>query len=241
MKSIVQEASSVAKAIEQGWQKAGCPAQFSIKILELPEKNFFGFTVKSAKVALYFGEEGSTHRERQAAPRAKFSREQREPREQREQREPRERREQQRAPQREQRQEQERYAEQEQRFQSREQREPREQREQREPRERTQAAEGALSHEGRQAKRFEPLWNDDMIGAARHWLKNALKSVDRENVTFTIQPQQFHLKIVLSHPLVEDSEREKQLLASYSALMMETLRKEFKTGFRGHKIVITHA
>ncbi len=54
MKSIVEEASSIMKAIENGWKQADKPKQFSVKILEEPEKNFFGLTVKSAKIAIMF-------------------------------------------------------------------------------------------------------------------------------------------------------------------------------------------
>ena len=54
MKSIIQEASSVMKAIEQGWQKAGKPKEFSLKIFEEPQKNFIGLTIKKAKIGLFF-------------------------------------------------------------------------------------------------------------------------------------------------------------------------------------------
>lgn len=54
MKSIMQEASSIAKAIEQAWMTAGQPAEFTIKVLEEPQKNFIGFTTRSAKIALFF-------------------------------------------------------------------------------------------------------------------------------------------------------------------------------------------
>lgn len=56
MKSIMQEDSSIAKAIEKAWIKAEKPQSFSIKILEEPERNFFGITVKSAKIAFFFDE-----------------------------------------------------------------------------------------------------------------------------------------------------------------------------------------
>ena len=57
MKSLMEEASSIFKAIETAWNRAGKPQEFSIKILEHPEKNFFGLnTVKSAKIALLFNE-----------------------------------------------------------------------------------------------------------------------------------------------------------------------------------------
>lgn len=57
MKSLVEEASSIAKAIEKAWERAGKPQSFSVKVYETPEKNFFGFTKKSAKVGIFFEEE----------------------------------------------------------------------------------------------------------------------------------------------------------------------------------------
>lgn len=56
MKSIIEEASSISKAIENGWIKAGKPKEFSVKIFEEPVKNFFGLTVKSAKIGIFFQE-----------------------------------------------------------------------------------------------------------------------------------------------------------------------------------------
>lgn len=57
MKSIMQEASSVIKALEQAWLGADKPTEFSVKIFEEPKKNFFGMTTKSAKVGIFFQEE----------------------------------------------------------------------------------------------------------------------------------------------------------------------------------------
>jgi len=56
MKSLIEEASSISKAIEKGWLRAGKPRNFSIKIYEESEKNFFGMTTKSAKIAIVFDE-----------------------------------------------------------------------------------------------------------------------------------------------------------------------------------------
>lgn len=64
MKSIICEASSIAKAVEQGWKKAGLPQNFSIKVLEKEEKNFFGFTKKPAKVALFFEDKPELQKKR---------------------------------------------------------------------------------------------------------------------------------------------------------------------------------
>ena len=57
MKSVMEEASTIVKAIESAWERAGKPQEFSIKILEHPETGFLGLkTVKSAKIALFFNE-----------------------------------------------------------------------------------------------------------------------------------------------------------------------------------------
>lgn len=56
MKSIMEEASSIAKAVEKGWNKAGQPKEFSVKIFEEPQKNFIGMTTKPAKIAIIFDE-----------------------------------------------------------------------------------------------------------------------------------------------------------------------------------------
>src|SRR3990167_6782664 len=55
MRSVIQEASSLALAIEQAWEKAGKPKDFSIKIFQEAEKGFFGLKVtRKAKVGLFF-------------------------------------------------------------------------------------------------------------------------------------------------------------------------------------------
>ncbi|HBY05329.1 TPA: hypothetical protein DEG75_00050 [Candidatus Dependentiae bacterium] len=54
MKSLVQEASTIAKAIKQAWETAGKPRDFSVKVLEQPVYNFLGFTKRSAKIAFLF-------------------------------------------------------------------------------------------------------------------------------------------------------------------------------------------
>jgi hypothetical protein len=54
MKSIVEEAASIVKAIEKAWIRAGKPASFQIKILEEPKRNFLGWPTQSAKIGLFF-------------------------------------------------------------------------------------------------------------------------------------------------------------------------------------------
>lgn len=54
MKSIIEEASSILKAIEKAWARAGNPREFSVKIFEDSQKSFFGLTTKQAKVGVFF-------------------------------------------------------------------------------------------------------------------------------------------------------------------------------------------
>lgn len=54
MKSLVEEASSVSKAIEKAWIRAGKPASFSVKVYEEAQSGFLGFNSKPAKIGLFF-------------------------------------------------------------------------------------------------------------------------------------------------------------------------------------------
>lgn len=60
MKSIIEEASSISKAIENAWKRADQPSDFTVRIFETPQKNIFGFTTKSAKIGIFFDEKSAT-------------------------------------------------------------------------------------------------------------------------------------------------------------------------------------
>jgi len=61
MKSIIEEGSSIIKAIEKGWHKAGKPKYFSVRIFEDSQKNFLGLTIKSAKISIIFDDNKLTN------------------------------------------------------------------------------------------------------------------------------------------------------------------------------------
>lgn len=54
MKSVVVEASTVAKAIETAWLKAGKPEEFFIRVLQEHSSGFLGFGALKAKVVFFF-------------------------------------------------------------------------------------------------------------------------------------------------------------------------------------------
>ncbi len=51
---MLHEASTIAKAIEKAWNESGKPVEFTIKVLESGEKNFFGFTKRPSIVSITF-------------------------------------------------------------------------------------------------------------------------------------------------------------------------------------------
>jgi len=228
MKSIIQEASSIAKAVEEGWIKAQKPQQFSVKILEEAEKNFIGFTTKSAKVAIFFDEpqvaKPSEHRGTAQANRQQQSNQQR--------------------PQQVQqpaRHEKQQVAQQSPYAKATEDRRPAQQApRQQQPQQFAQQAENAPQAPAQPKKQFEPLWNQGMVDRTQQWMQEAFKNSNNEHIQFTVEPQKFHLRITLSAPILNDPDKEKQLLASFSALILETLKRSFKMSLRGHKIVLTH-
>jgi predicted RNA-binding protein Jag len=314
MKSVVQEASTIGKAIEQGWKTAGEPRNFSIKILEIPQHNFLGFSTKSAKVAIVFDEnaprEGTPREKRELREREQRAREpRRDSRERGEwrdsssgpERPSRERpsrdnsfRDRERSSRDESSRDGSRTRDRRDRYQSRDQRDSqRDSRDsQRDPQssdyqhvesqrdtretyrstrpsipdspvnERLEFSEtaepkkfitptnsvvaDALAPQQNQNEESSSLnkqlgqWDDELVASAKKWLTETFRLMGLADVKFTIEQQNFHLRITLSKPLIEDETKEKHLFASLSTLMIASLKKEFRKALRGHKIVIVH-
>lgn len=213
MKSIVQEASTIAKAVELGWRQAGEPQEFSVKVLELPQHNFLGMTTRSAKVAVLFSsvvKKNKSEKTFKQRPQKQRPTRQSTPKTQAHQPQVRSTKEQQT---------------------------------------KTVRVKKETAHKEVQdtvpkktpRKKPEGLWNEELVGCARTWLATSIKHMDRHDVTFTIEPQNFYLRITLNKPILKDEAKEKHLLASLSSLMLATVKKQFRKALRGHKIVLTHA
>lgn len=225
MKSIIQEASTISKAIEQAWQDSGKPSEFSVKILELPERNFIGMTVRSAKIAFIFNgiitkqaEQSSTRSTpRQAHERKGYASRQRE------------------------------YAQPKREHFVRSHNHNDEQTSHRIPPhheheidEKQNLGKQGVEKQSFEKRRYESLWSNDIVSFARTWFGNVLKNMGSDNINFTIEPQNYYLRITLSRPVLTDSDQEKHLLASLSLLLFSTVKKEFRKALRGHKVVLTH-
>lgn len=73
MKSIIEEASSIAKAIENGWVRAGRPQEFTVRVFEQASGGFLGFFKKPAKIGIFFKEvESSAQSKPRQAPRSEY-------------------------------------------------------------------------------------------------------------------------------------------------------------------------
>lgn len=83
-------------------------------------------------------------------------------------------------------------------------------------------------------------WDAELTESAKKWLTETLRLMGMADITFSLEPQNFHLRITLNKALIEDETKERHLFASLATLMMASLKKEFRKALRGHKIVIVH-
>lgn len=211
MKSVIQEASSIAKAIDQAWEKAGKPADFSIKILEQPKKNFFGLTSHPAKVSLCFEErvQGQVRRDNRPRQQQTNKRD---------------------------------WAS----IHPSQEQQPRRAPQQMRPEPRTAPVQQERSeHRGerqqeQRMQRPQAHWEQPMITFAEQWLKDVLREMNCDHITFTVEPSNAFLRFTLSNHLVDNIEKEKRMLAGMSLLMLEAIKRNFKAGLRRHRIVLTH-
>ncbi len=257
MKSIVEEASSIAKAIEKSWTRAGKPREFSIKIFEDAEKNFLGMTTKPAKIAIFF-EESATSINAPATRNAKPQPAYEQKREhQREQPRPQpseraDRREQrQSAPERMDRQDrQDRPARQE-----RPDRRENEQRNQRPERPERDQERNIDRHQPRDMQRDQTPksqvdettgekapkrngWTPEMVDIADLWVHGTLKAMNVSHATFTSHVAGNSLRYTFNKSITESEDKERLLFSSFANLILATLRSKFKREFRYLKVVL---
>lgn len=223
MKSLIEESSSIAKAIEKGWERAGKPQSFSVKVFELPEKNFLGITTKYAKVGIFFaGEKPTTppvyKKEQPAHPRPKKS--------------------------------QEKSPEDAPSLHSHNnQKTPRNNT----PRPKqnntpslthqTRSHEPSKEHGGHHAptQELEPtiVWSQDMVNFITKWLESSLTIMQLESLTFSTTASKNHLKVHFSGPIVANHAKQIQLFRGLSYLIMASIRAQFKTDLKGLRVIFS--
>lgn len=225
MKSIIQEASTIAKAIEQGWKKADQPQEFSVKILEEPTWNFLGLTTRSAKVALFFdqrketpshskqhssnsGEAFKGHKAHKQKDTALSQQKEALPKTD---------------------------------IKSNTQVATKASVEEA-PQKSGSPSEKPVEAPKKNIQQRKPEgWTEPLVASAQEWLSETLSLMNASHITFKIEPQNLYLRITLVTPVLADLDKEKHLLASLSTVLLAALKRKFRKPLRGHKIVLTHA
>lgn len=248
MKSIVEEASSIAKAVEKGWIRAGKPREFSVKIFEEPEKNFFGLTTKPAKIAIVFAQIAKVVSDKERFEKRPAAREQRyteqaapaparqEPRQDQRQDRYQDRGEQQHSSRRDDTRQDRRYdrRRQDDRGPRNARDEGRQQSPQAAPQQQQQQAPQARQPHHESAK----TWNDDVVTFSSQWLSECLALLGLPNVSINTSTSGNTLTVQLSSPVADNSKNERFFLSSLSHLLSEAIRGKFKLDMRSLRIMI---
>lgn len=227
MKSIVEEASSVVKAIEKGWIQAGKPCEFTVKVYEEGVKNFFGMSVEPAKIGIFFEDRAfkqtapakqAPHKGAHQQPSAPAKKNHQQPA-------------QQPAPQR--------HKEKQLAAQQPEQRKQAPvQQHAAAPKQRSVMQSERQEQQEQSVQTPKVLWNDELVRACQEWLGTTLAVMGKSSCTFGIEPKKYHLIITFNQPVLEDKERERALFRSFAHVLMQSLRNKFKKGLRGFRIVL---
>jgi predicted RNA-binding protein Jag len=198
MRSIIQEASSITKAIEQGWIKAGKPKEFTVKIFEEPKKGFLGITLQSAKIGIFFDEKKS---EQVAITKPK---------------------------------------EQPAHTQITEPKETKIS-----EKKRTKEVEKPIvdkrKKEQQGPKSLQQVWTPQMQSNVKQWLEEIFNIINLPKPEFSIQPQNFYLRIKFNQSIFDDKSREKHFFTSLAILLIQMLKQKYKRPLKGYKVIFQNA
>lgn len=212
MKSIVEQASTVLKAIEKGWEQAGKPAEFTIKVYEHGVKNFFGMSVEPAKICILFEDKSPKAVHQKQHPRHDSS------------------------SQHQLRKDVAGASEQ------RRQTSQHQQRPQKSaiatPAAQPQIKKEQSIERAAQPVSSKIMWDDELINACNSWLTGTLAVMGKSGSIFKVDAKKYHLIITFDQSVLEDKEREKALFRSFAHILMQSLRNRFKKGLRGYRIVL---
>lgn len=246
MKSVMEEASSIFKAIENAWKRAGQPHDFSVKVFEEPQRNFFGLTVKSAKIALFFDEKSlpkvtPVKAVQSVAPKQKVEPQQKTY--------------------------QEKQVQQKKTAQAQKSKESAPVKKvlmpssaKSTPQEKTQSSvfvktsNSAKATMDRSTDTFdqvssdrsadiaestESIWTPEMVKAAEEWTRTTLSLMNMSHITFSTKLSKYYIHFSFDAKLFENNMKEKTVFRSFAYLIMASLRNKFKKEFRGLKVVLS--
>jgi predicted RNA-binding protein Jag len=247
MKSIMEQASSIIKAIEKAWISAESPKEFTVKIFEKEEKNFFGMTTKPAKIGIFFSDkthsQDKPHQKNRtenqpevkecssfvktpdlakASDFAKAS--------------------------------SDRTADRQTKPAINKQGEQCAPKQHSKPAVHTpnkssspakpeaaskkNDAARATTEQPEQPRRTPAAWNETMINTTTAWIKNTLSLMGMNAVDFSTDIAGKNLKLTFTKPLIENPIVEKQLFRSIAHLIMASLRNQYKQDIKDLKVVL---
>lgn len=223
MKSLIEEASSIAKAVEKGWERAGKPHSFTVKVFETPEKNFIGITTKYAKIGIFFDEKqimsATAPKKEQEAVSPQRTPKKTEAQQPQQAKAPQQRAKQRELPVKPTRQDQ-----------------PQRPQQTARPAQTPQVVAQQPQHDQEEQL---PAWPSEAVNAAHNWLKECLHLIGLPNVEFTTQAHKNNLTINFDAPLVGNEMKETLLYKNLSYLVMAALRTQFKAELKQLKLFLT--
>lgn len=228
MKSIICEASSIAKAVDQGWKKAGMPQNFSVKVLEQEEKNFLGMTKKPAKVAIFFEEKFEPQRKK---PEARDNRDNRDSRDNK----PYEKN--------------KSLSENLKGLHEGPQKniQPKPQTQIRPIAARPLQQATTIKTQPTQTPRLDiqenivrkSPWTQEMVSVSSKWVEDMLLKMNLKEIKFLVEVNNNNIRFHFEKSLVENKNEQKELFRNFAFLLMQTLRYKFKKQFKNLKAVFT--
>ena len=234
MKSVLEEASSVPKAIEKAWVSAGRPEEFTIKVFETEQRNFFGLLKKAAVVTILFDPRKTPQgaqeaREQSARPRRdRGGQQQRERRGRDGDKRGRDTREGGR----------ERSAGPAKRADRPEQRPRQEQKPAPKEAQPTQAAAPADQPQQAVAKKAKESWTPELIDQMTGELK-AVCGILEISEPSKVGARGSTLRIEFAEPVIEDVEYERMLFSSFAHLLFQFVKREHRSKLRGLRIALS--
>ncbi len=241
MKSIIEQASSIVKAIEKAWNQAEQPKEFAIKIFEKEERNFFGMTTKPAKIAIFFGDKPIVHEKPTQKPRPEIK--ECRPATIKAMPEKIVQKPENRSP----------IKPEEQRKSSIQQQVSLKQTKPQQTIDRTTSAQKSTSTRQQpvekkqsvvatpkeeKAPRIPAAWNETMVNSADNWLKHTLDLMNMSGHHFNSEIAGKNLKLIFHAPLLVDIAHEKQLFRSFAHLIISSLRNQYKQEIRDLKVIL---
>lgn len=235
MKSIIEQASSIMKAIEKAWDQAEKPKEFSIKIFEQEERNFFGMSTKPAKIGIFFNDKPIAHEKPASRPRPEIKECRPEPRENKPKSAPHQQQQTHKAqPCRPEQPSRPAVAPEKTQKPAPTQK-PVQQRAHAPEKTQATTADKVLEDKPR---RTPAAWNDTMIATTHNWLRQTLALMNMTSIDFNSEVAGKNLKLTFNTPLIADVTHEKQLFRSFAHLIMSSLRNQYKQEIKDLKVIL---